>query len=276
MLQGVSDFADVDARVRDLPAHGRGVGPAAVVLARAGARRRATAASSSCSTAANADGVADDRRRSRRAPVGLMLGLECTLHPLLTEPRVPRDRARCRSPSACAMHGRSAVQGAGARGRRARSATTRRPAAASSRRSTGCSSSAIRPTTSPTRRRASRARARREGRDALDLAYDLLLRDGGRVVPLPAVPQLRRRQPRRGRRDARAPEHRRRPRRRRRAPRHDLRRELPHDAAHALGARPRPRPARPPVRGAAPHAARPRAPSACSTGACSRPATGPT
>ena len=47
-------------------------------------------------------------------------------------------------------------------------------------RSIGCSSSAIRPTTNPTPASSIAARAAREGRSALDLAYDLLLRDGGR------------------------------------------------------------------------------------------------
>ena len=55
---------------------------------------------------------------------------------------------------------------------------------------------------------------------------------------LRAVPQLRRRQPRRDPRDARPPVHRARPVRRWRPRRHDLRRQLPDLPAHPLGSRP--------------------------------------
>ena len=54
-----------------------------------------------------------------------------------------------------------------------------------------------------------------------------------------AVPQLRRRQPRRRARDARPSRHRARPRRRRRSRRHDLRRSVRHHAVDAVGPRPR-------------------------------------
>ena len=230
-------------RVRDLPAHGR--------ARRAGrcrsrslqvARRRRGAASSSCSRDANADGVADDAARSRRVPVGLLLGLQCTLHPLLTNPRVPRDRRRCRSPSGVAIMADPAFKRA-----RARRPTPRRRADGRllRARSTACSSSATRPTTSPTRRRASPPAPSARAATPLDLAYDLLLDDGGRALLYVPVPQLRATATSTPSGEMLAhPEHGRRPRRRRRPRRHDLRRQLPDDAAHALGARPRPRPAR--------------------------------
>ena len=46
---------------------------------------------------------------------------------------------------------------------------------------TGCSSWATRPTTNPTPSTSIAARAAREGRDALDLAYDLFAQDDGRT-----------------------------------------------------------------------------------------------
>ena len=110
-------------------------------------------------------------------PVGLMLGLECTLHPLLTN-RVYREI------SALPLAERVAIM-ADPRSRSGCSRPTPRHATVEARRagsstsSSACSSSAIRPTTSPTRRRASPPR-RAKGATALDLAYDLLLRDGGR------------------------------------------------------------------------------------------------
>ena len=68
---------------------------------------------------------------------------------------------------------RPGVQGAGARRRRRATAEPRRPAAPGA--STGCSSSATRPTTSPTRRRASPRAPSARAATPLDLAYDLLL-----------------------------------------------------------------------------------------------------
>ena len=76
--------------------------------------------------------------------------------------------------------------------------------------------------------------------------------------------------------DARPPQHRARPLRRRRARRHDLRRQLPDVPAHPLGPRPDAGPLRPGAPGPAAVPRHRRAPSACSTAACSLPATGPT
>ncbi len=100
---------------------------------------------------ANAAGVTMRGQVAPRA-VGLLLGLECTLHPLLTNPRVSRHRG-----AAARRTGRGdvrpRVQGQGAR--RRRGGARRAQAAGCSAASITCTSSAIRPTTSPTRRRAS-------------------------------------------------------------------------------------------------------------------------
>ena len=184
-------------------------------------------------------------RAARRS--GSCSGSQCTLHPLLTNP-VYREIADLPLAERVAIDARPGVQGARARRRRrAERAPTLggRLLQAFDRMFELGDPPDYEPDAGD---RASPARADARAATPLDLAYDLLLARRRAGVPLPAVPQLRRRQPRRGRRDARAPQHRRRPRRRRRARRHDLRRELPHDAADALGPRPRPRPARPAVR----------------------------
>ncbi len=111
-------------------------------------RATAGAGSSSCSSEANADGVTMTGQVAPRA-VGLLLGLQCTLHPLLTNPVYREIAALGRSPSRSRDPARPGVPGAGAG--RGRAAATRPGRRADHRRlRRACSSSATRPTTSRT------------------------------------------------------------------------------------------------------------------------------
>ena len=207
-------------------------------------------------------------------PVGLLLGLQCTLHPLLTNP-VYREIADL------PLAERVAIMRDPAFKERVLAAD------AAQRDDAKLGGRVIQafdrmfelgdpPDYEPDAASSIAARAERAGRDPLDLAYDLLLEDDGRAMLY--VPFLNYGDGNldAAGRDAGAPEHGRRPRRRRRARRHDLRRELPDDAAHALGPRPRPRPARSFRSSCTARPRRRRARSGCSTGACSRRATAPT
>ena len=223
--------------------------------------------------AANADGVAMTAQVAPR-PVGLMLGLQCTLHPLLTNP-VYREIA------ALPLAERVAVMADPSFKERVLAAD------ASQRDDSKLGGRLIHafhrmfelgdpPDYEPDAASSIAARAEREGRRRSTSRTTSLLRDGGRsFLYLPSLNYGD------GNLDAVGemlahPNTVDRSRRRRRPRRHDLRRELPHDAADALGARPRTGPARPSVRGATPderdrahrRSPRPRA--------CSRPATGPT
>jgi len=174
VLQGVSDFADVDAEFsifrRMSEESGRPVSFSLVQVRGDTWRRQLELLAE-----ANADGVRMTAQVAPR-PVGLMLGLECTLHPLLTNP-VYREIAALPLAARVAQLGdprfkERVLVADGSRddksGARVIQAFDRmfelgdppdyEPAAASS----------------------IGARARREGRTALDLAYDLLLEDGGR------------------------------------------------------------------------------------------------
>ena len=208
-------------------------------------------------------------------PVGLVMGLQCTLHPFMGNPvfaEIAGHAARRAGRRSCATR-----RSASACSRPMPSTRPPRPAlVVASRTCRSCTSSATRRTTSPKPEAslASRARARRRRPDGAGLRPAARRRRQG--VPLPAGAQLRRRQPRRGRRDAGPPLHRARARRRRRPPRHHLRRQLPHDAPDALGPRSRPRPARPRRTWCSSTPATPPAPSACSTAASWPRATGPT
>ena len=177
VLQVVSDFTDVDAEFaifrRMAEESGRPVS-FSLVQVRGDAYRRQL----ELLTEANAAGVQMTGQVAPR-PVGIMLGLECTLHPLLAQRCVPRDQ---RAPARRARRGhvgsgRSKRECSPPTGRSTKATT---PVGASSRRSIGCSSSAIRPTTSPTPATASRPGRAVKAATPLDLAYDLLLRDGGR------------------------------------------------------------------------------------------------
>ena len=153
--------------------HGRGVGPAAVVLARPASTGDSTARQLELLDEANADGV---RMRGQVAPaaIGILLGLQCTLHPLLGNP-VWQEIAALAGRRAGPRHGRARASRSGSL------AAGRAQAAGGSAASTGCSSSATRPTTSPTRRRASPPGRPARAATPLDLAYDLLLRTSGRT-----------------------------------------------------------------------------------------------
>ena len=76
----------------------------------------AGAASSSCSRPPTPTACTMTAQVAPRA-VGLILGLQCTLHPLAHEPRVPRDRVAAARRTG-GGHVRPALQGAGARRRR--------------------------------------------------------------------------------------------------------------------------------------------------------------
>ena len=165
-------------------------------------------------------------------PVTLLLGLQ-TFHPFAYCPSwaaVVGLRRRPRRPRACAIP----RSGAGCSPK-------------STPRSSRCRSSSIPsaafpigafPNYEPGRDTSIAARARAENRAPMEVFYDVLMEDDGRRARHAAAAQLHRLLPRRGARDARAPDERVGPRRRRRALRHDVRREHAHVHAHALDARP--------------------------------------
>ncbi len=175
VLQVVSDFADVDAEFaifrRMAETSGRPLSFSLVQVRGDGWRRLLELLS-----AANADGVAMTAQVAPRA-VGLMLGLQCTLHPLLansvyreirtlplgervavmTDPKFkekvlaadasPRDDSKIGGLLIHAFHKMYELEDP--------------------------------PDYEPDPASSIAARAEREGRSALDLAYDVLLRDGG-------------------------------------------------------------------------------------------------
>ena len=85
-------------RVRALPLDGRGLGPAAVVLAAPASTRGSTRGSSTCSTrpTPTACGCA---ARPPPGPSGSSWACSARVNPLAGNPRVAGDRRRCRSPS---------------------------------------------------------------------------------------------------------------------------------------------------------------------------------
>ena len=249
VLQVVSDFLDPDgefAMLREMVAtSGR---PMSISIARNPMVPDAFRGLLDHLTAANADGLTMTGQVAPRA-VGLILGLECTLNPFLTNPvyREIADRplaervAALRDP---AFRERLLAE-----------------AAERSRDKLGGNligrfdllfEMADEPDYEPSLDTSIQAIAVRSGRSADEVALDAMLADDGHGLLYLPVPQLRRREPRRLPRNAGASAHRARPRRRRRPRRHHLRRQLPDHAARLLGARPRPRPHPAPVPRATP------------------------
>jgi N-acyl-D-aspartate/D-glutamate deacylase len=176
VLQVVSDFADLDAEFaifrRMAETSGRPLSFSLVQVRGDGWRRLLDLLS-----AANADGVKMTGQVAPRA-VGLVLGLECTLHPLLTNPVYREISDRTLSERVAVMADPSFKEKVLA-------------ADASQRDDSKLGGRLIHafhrmyelgdpPDYEPGAASSLAARAEREGRRALDLAYDVLLRDGGR------------------------------------------------------------------------------------------------
>ena len=209
VLQVVSDFADPDAEFamlrRIVERSGRPLSFSLVQHPRDPEQWRRHARSR-CRTA-TADGPADEGPGLRPRRSGILFGFELTLQPVQPSPELPRDRA----PAA----------------RRARRAPARPAisARACSPRADDGASTASRPTWPRTGRRMfllgdppdyeqpperthRRAAPRARGVAPEEVALDTCSSRRGARHALPAVPQLRRRQPRSGLRDADAPRHR--------------------------------------------------------------------
>ena len=177
VLQGVSDFADVDAEFalfRRMAAESGRPLSFSLVQVRGDTYRRQL----ELLTAANADGVPMTGQVAPR-PVGIMLGLQCTLHPLLTN-RVYREIgelplaervARLRDPAfkARVLEEDASPRNGSRSGARVIDAFGRMFELADP------------PDSEPDPDASLAARAAREGRRPLDLAYDVLLGDGGRA-----------------------------------------------------------------------------------------------
>ncbi len=176
VLQVVSDFADLDAEFaifrRMAETSGRPLSFSLVQVRGDGWRRLLDLLS-----AANADGVKMTGQVAPRA-VGLVLGLECTLHPLLTNPVYREISDRTLSERVAVMADPSFKEKVLA-------------ADASQRDDSKLGGRLIHafhrmyelgdpPDYEPGAASSIAARAEREGCRALDLAYDVLLRDGGR------------------------------------------------------------------------------------------------
>jgi len=178
VLQGVSDFADVDAEFsifrRKSEESGRPVSFSLVQVRGDTWRRQLELLAQ-----ANADGVRMTAQVAPR-PVGLILGLECTLHPLLTN-------AVYREIASLPLAERVGIM-------RDHDFKMRVLAADSAQRDDARSAGRIiqafdrmfelgdPPDYEPDAAASIGARAKREGREALDVAYDLLLEDGGRSL----------------------------------------------------------------------------------------------
>jgi N-acyl-D-aspartate/D-glutamate deacylase len=177
VLQVVSDFTDADAEFaifRRMAAESGRPLSFSLVQARGLAWRRLL----DLLSAANAEGVAMSAQVAPR-PVGLLLGLQCTLHPLLTN-RVYREVAGLPLDRQVA-----ALSDRGFRERVLTAATTERAEGKLGGRLIGAFDRMYElgdpPDYEPDPATSIARRAEREGRDPLDLAYDHLVSDGGRA-----------------------------------------------------------------------------------------------
>jgi N-acyl-D-aspartate/D-glutamate deacylase len=177
VLQVVSDFLDADGEFAIFRAMATESGrPLSFSLAQAkgdGWRHQLELLS-----AARADGVAMTAQVATRA-IGLLLGLQCTLHPLMTNP-VYRDLADL------PLEGRvRALADPAVKERVLAADRAEREASRLGGRLIGSFHRmyelADPPDYEPDPATSVAARARREGREPLEVAYDLLLADGGRA-----------------------------------------------------------------------------------------------
>ena len=176
VLQGVSDFTDVDSEFaifRQMgEASGRPVSFSLVQVRGDGYRRQLELLAE-----ANADGVVMTGQVAPR-PVGLMLGLECTLHPLLINRAYREINDKPLAERVAIMSDpqfKARVLAADAEQRGDSGGAGRVIAAFDRMFELGDP-----PDYEPDPASSIAARAQREGREPLDLAYDLLLADGGR------------------------------------------------------------------------------------------------
>jgi N-acyl-D-aspartate/D-glutamate deacylase len=177
VLQVVSDFADADGEFgifRRMAAESGRPLSFSLVQARGLAWRRLL----DLLSAANAEGVAMSAQVAPR-PVGLLLGLQCTLNPFMTNPvfrevtELPLDRQV------------AALSDPGFHERVLARATTERADGKLGGRLIGAFDRMFGlgdpPDYEPDPATSIARRAEREGRDPLDLAYDHLVSDGGRA-----------------------------------------------------------------------------------------------
>jgi N-acyl-D-aspartate/D-glutamate deacylase len=176
VLQGVSDFTDVDAEFaifrRMSEESGRPVS-FSLVQVRGDTYRRQL----ELLTVANAEGVAMTGQVAPR-PVGIVLGLECTLNPLLGNIAYREISTLPLAERVAVMsdpHFKEGVLAADRAQREGGKAGGHILQAFDRMFELGDP-----PNYEPDAADSIGARARREGRDALDLAYDVLLQDGGR------------------------------------------------------------------------------------------------
>lgn len=179
VLQAVSDFMDIDAEFallhRMAAESGRPLS-FSLLQVRGEAWRQHLALLED----ANADGVTMRAQVAPRA-VGLLLGLQCTLHPFLGNPvmRTIADQPLAHQVSAMtdpAFRNRALAAERAARDERAGQGRPDRLIRAFDR----LFELEDPPDYEPDPATSVAARARRQGRDPLELAYDLLLADGGR------------------------------------------------------------------------------------------------